>query len=266
MGRAQDRPYFVTYSHDMEDPGEIDVEAKTAIASREDPFGAMATELEFGVRTWWTAGFYLDSQVTDEDSALYTGYRFENRFKPIKGEHAINPVLYVEYENISGADKTILEIAGHDDADDLDEVNGVARRTHQHEGELRLILSSNVHSWNISENFITEKDLGHAPWEFGYAIGVSRPLRRDSGRACTVCAEKFVAGVEFYGGVGDTQLLALHDTSHYVAPVLGWELGNHLHLNFSTGFGTADESLTRIYRIGFVYEFEHLGSGAQGKE
>jgi len=28
--------------------------------------------------------------------------------------HAINPVFYVEYENTSGADKTILEVVGHD--------------------------------------------------------------------------------------------------------------------------------------------------------
>src|SRR5215469_16010728 len=104
--QAQDRPYFVSYSDDVEDPGEIEIESKTAIVGSRNPFGAMASEFEVGVRSWWTAGFYLDGQVTDEDSAVYTGFRLENRVKPLKGEHAINPVLYFEYENISAADKT----------------------------------------------------------------------------------------------------------------------------------------------------------------
>src|SRR5579859_2435510 len=195
-GRAQDRPYFVSYAHDMEDPGELDIESKTAIAGTRNPFAAMATESEFGVRSWWTAGLYLDGQVTDEDSAIYTGFRIENRLKPWKGEHIVNPILYVEYENISGADKTILEFVGHDAEDDMNGANDVARRKHQHEGEFRLILSSNVHTWNFAENFIAEKDLGHSPWEFGYAIGVSRPLRAVSVSPCTLCGSKFVAGVE----------------------------------------------------------------------
>lgn len=256
--QAQDRPYFVSYSHDMEDPGEAEIESKTALAGSSSPFGAMASEFEMGVRSWWTAGFYLDGQVTDEDSAIYTGFRFENRFKPLKGEHAINPVLYFEYESISGADKTLLEIAGHDGAEDIDIPNALGRRTHQHEGELRLILSSDVRSWNFSENFIAEKNLGHAPWEFGYAVALSRPLRAPSGRTCGMCPESLVAGVELYGGAGDTSSLTLRNTSHYVAPELGWNFSPRTRVSFSPGFGITSTSLTTIYRIGFVCEFEHM--------
>ena len=43
-------------------------------------------------------------------------------------EHMINPVLYVEYESISGADKTLLEVVGHDGQADLSEPNAEARR------------------------------------------------------------------------------------------------------------------------------------------
>jgi hypothetical protein len=255
---AQDRPYFVSYSHDMEDPGEVDLESKTAIVGSHSPFAAMASEFEVGVRSWWTAGLYLDGQVTDEDSAIYTGFRLENRLKPFKGEHPVNPVLYFEYENISEADKTILEFAGHDGRADMDTPNALARRTHQHEGELRLILSSDVRSWNLSENFIAEKNLGHAPWEFGYAAAVSRPLRAQSGTSCSLCAEKIVAGVELYGGAGDTSSLTLRNTSHYVAPVLGWNFSSRARVSFSPGFGLTDASFRSIYRIGFVCEFDHL--------
>lgn len=256
--QAQDRPYFVSYSHDMEDPGEAEIESKTALAGSTSPFGAMASEFELGVRSWWTTGFYLDGQVTDEDSAIYTGYRFENRLKPFKGEHAINPVLYFEYESISDADKTVLEIVGHDGQSDMDIPNALARRTHQHEGELKLILSSDLRSWNFSENVIAEKNLGHAPWEFGYAVALSRPLRAPSGKSCSMCAESIVPGVEFYGGAGDTSSLTLRNTSHYVAPAVGWNFSPRTRVSFSPGFGLTSTSLKTIYRIGFVYEFEHL--------
>ena len=176
---AQEKPYFVTYSHDLEEPGNLDIETKTALAQPDGStqYGATALELEYGVLGWWTSELYLDGQATSQDSTIFTGFRIENRFRLLMRDHAVNPVLYVEYENISGADKTILEVVGHDSQSDLAGPNGNARREHQHEAELKLILSSNIKDWNISENFISEKNLGHEPWEFGYAVGVARPLR-----------------------------------------------------------------------------------------
>lgn len=271
--RAQEKPYFVTYSHDLEEPGNLEIETKTALGrpGMGDHFGATASEFEYGVRAWWTSELYLDGQTTPADSTLFTGFRLENRFRPLMREHAINPVLYVEYENISGADKTVLEVVGHDGQSDLAEVNGVSRREHQHEAELKLILSSNLRAWNISENFIAEKDLNHAPWEFGYAVGVARPFREAfRGRECTFCAEKFSAGVEAYGGLGNIWSLTLGDTSHYVAPVVGWDLPGNMRLSFSPGFGYTGSSLNRVYRVGLAYEIPqflgrfHRESGRTG--
>ena len=59
------------------------------------------------------------AQTTGQESTLFTGFRLENRVRPLMREHVINPVLYVEYENISGADKTLLEVVGHDGQSDL---------------------------------------------------------------------------------------------------------------------------------------------------
>lgn len=260
---AQDKPYFVTYSHDLEEPGNLEIETKTALARPEggDRFGATAMELEYGTRAWWTTELYLDGQATSEDSTVFTGFRIENRLRPLMRDHAINPVLYVEYENISGADKTILEVVGHDGQANLAAPNGVLRREHQHEAELKLILSSNVRDWNISENFIFEKDLGHDPWEFGYAVGATRPLHSAaSARACTFCAEKFIAGVEGFGGLGDTFALSMRDTSHYIAPLIGWQLPKGARLSFSPGFGLTGTSLARVYRVGLAFEFEQVGN------
>ena len=259
---AQEKPYFITYSHDMEEPGNLEIETKSAIARPDgsNHFGSFTTELEYGVRAWWTSEFYLDGQSTAQDSTVFTGFRFENRFRPLMREHLINPVLYVEYENINGADKTLLEVVGHDGQSDLSEPNGDAREEHKHEAELRLILSSNLKAWNISENFIAEKNFAHDPWEFGYAIGATRPLRSlASARGCFYCADKFFGGAELYGGLGDTWSLSLHDTSHYMAPLIGWQLPK-FRLFFSPGFGLTDSSLDRIYRIGFAFEVNQIGS------
>jgi len=261
--RAQEKPYFVTYSHDLEEPGNLEIETKTALGRPDgaNHYGATAMELEYGAKAWWTTELYLDGQATARDSAIFTGFRWENRVRPLMREHWINPVIYVEYENISGADKTILEVVGHDGQADLADANADARKEHQHEGELKLILSSNLKNWNISENFIAERNLGHDPWEFGYAVGATRPLRTlSSGRECTLCADKFVAGVEAYGGLGNTWDLSLHDTSHYIAPLLGWQLPRGLRLSFSPGFGLTSSSLDRVYRAGVAMELPQVGS------
>jgi hypothetical protein len=262
LARSQEKPYFVTYTHDLEEPGNLEIETKTALAQPEsgNRFGATALELEYGLRAWWTSELYLDGQATGGDSTVFTGFRIENRLRPLMREHAINPVLYIEYENISGADKTILEVVGHDGQSDLAASNDVLRREHQHEAELKLILSSNLKDWNISENFIFEKDLSHAPWEFGYAVGAARPLRSaSSGRECVFCTEKWIAGAEGYGGLGDTFTLTTRDTSHYIAPLIGWQLPKGVRFSFSTDFGLTTPSLARVYRVGLAYEFEQVG-------
>lgn len=260
---AQEKPYFVTYSYDLEEPGNLDIETKTALAQPDGStrFGALALEFEYGVLAWWTSELYLDGQATAQDSTIFTGFRLENRIRPLMHEHLVNPALYFEYEDINGADKTLLEVVGHDGQSDLAGTNAEAREERKHEAEFKLILTSNVKDWNISENFIAEKNLGHSPWEFGYAVGTARALRSAStGRACTFCANRFMAGVEAYGGLGDTASLTLHETSHYIAPLIGWEAPKGLRISFSPGFGLTSTSLDRVYRIGVAYEFDQIGN------
>ena len=260
---AQEPPYFVTYSQELEEPGNLEVATKSAVgkpggATR---FGATALELEYGATAWWTSELYLDGQSTAKDSTIFTGFRWENRFRPLNREHFINPVLYMEFENISGADKALLEVVGHDAEDDLAGSNADSRAERKHEAELKLILSSYVKDWNISENFIAEKNLGHAPWEFGYAVGAARPLPGFANeRPCWYCASRIRIGAEAYGGLGDTGSLTLRDTSHYVAPVIGWQLPSRVRFSFSPGFGVTSSSLSHVYRIGIAAEFPQIGS------
>jgi len=259
---AQDTRYFVAYSHHMEEPGSLEIEFDTTYGTQKagNNFIAPWVELEYGATGWWTTEFYLDTQSTFNDSTLFTGFRWENRFRPLMREHWINPVLYVEYENISGADKTIKEVVGFDNQFDFPELNSELRKEHNHEIEAKLILSSDYRGWNISENFIAEKNLGHQPWEFGYAWGVSRPLRlAATSERCNFCTENFVVGAEMYGGLGTAARLTLSGTSHYFAPLVAWELPNGVSFTVSPGFGLNDNSHRLVLRWGVSYEISGFG-------
>ena len=159
---AQETPYFVTYSHHLEEPGNLEIELNSiyGVQKAGNDYIAQWVEFEYGAKAWWTTEFYLDWQGTFNDSALFTGFRWENRFRPLMREHWINPVLYVEYENTTAADKTMIEVVGFDNQADYGIPNSQAQMDHRHELETKLILSSDYKGWNISENFIAEKNLG----------------------------------------------------------------------------------------------------------
>lgn len=76
---------------------------------------------------WWTTEVYLEGLSTRRDSTVFTGYRWENRFRMLPREHWINPVLYVEFENINGANRSLLEVVGNDGASDLVGLNRETR-------------------------------------------------------------------------------------------------------------------------------------------
>lgn len=259
---AQESPYFVTYDHYLEEPGALEIGFNPVFAAQREgnDFLAADAEIEYGATAWWTTELYLDGQHTANDSTVFTGFRWENRFRPLELEHAINPILYIEYEDVNGADKVMKEIVGHDVEADHAEPNAEAREESERELELKLILSSTVKGWNIPENVIGVKNLAGEPWEFGYALGFYRPLAlKASVEPCSFCAENFVAGLEMYGGLGDTEEFGLDDTSHYVAPVLGWNLPTGLTLRLSSGWGLNDDSHRLLLRFGVSFEFTHMG-------
>ena len=144
----------------MEEPGNLEFAAKsiTGDPSGGNRFFAVADEFEYGVQAWWTTEVYLDGQATMNESAIFTGFRWENRFRVLPHEHWINPVLYLEFEDINGADKTLLEVVNHDAKDDLIAPNAEARQEKQREIEAKLILSSYFKGWTVAENFIAEKE------------------------------------------------------------------------------------------------------------
>jgi hypothetical protein len=260
---AQENPYIVAYDHYLEEPGNLEIEYFSTFGTQRGgkDFHAFWGEFEYGVTAWWTTELYLDGQTTFQDSTIFTGVKWENRFRVLKREHFINPVLYVEYENKNAADKILKEGEGHDVESDFLVSNAVARKDHIHEVELKLILSSTFKGWNFTENTLAAKNLSNSPWEFGYALGASRPLAlKASATRCTFCRQNFIGGVEMYGGLGDRHSFGLHDTSHYLAPLLAWNLPSGWTLRISPSFGLNDNSHQVLLRWGVSREITGFGS------
>ena len=261
---AQERtptPYFVAYDHYMEEPGALEIGTSPVLGRAHglNTFLGALNEFEYGARRWWTTEFYIDWQHTRHEGSLFTGFRFENRFRPFLEPHRINPILYVEYVHINGADKTLKEIVGFDGKEDLNVPNSDARQEHEREIETKLILSSDFGDWNLSENFIGEKNLHRGRWEFGYAVGVSRPLAASTGSRCAFCRERFGAGLELYGGLGTWGDFTLRGTSQYIAPLLFWTLPSETTIRVSPGWGLTDQSVKTLLRFGVSQEIDDIG-------
>jgi hypothetical protein len=258
---AQESPYFITYDHHLEEPGSLELSPNGVLGSSKggNTFAGSWLELEYGAKAWWTTEFYLEGQSTRHDSTVFTGFRSEHRFRVLAQEHRVNPVLYVEFEDINGANKTLKEFVGFDSKDDQAVPNAEARQERKREIETKLILSSDFNGWNLSENLIAEKNLQQGTWEFGYAVGLSRPLRlAATATACVLCRENFSAGFEAYGGTGTWHDLTLHQTSQYIAPTVAWNLPNGTTLKVSTAFGLTNNSHDSLIRFGISHEISRF--------
>src|SRR3954452_6896619 len=101
---AQESPYFVTYDHSMEEPGNLEISTRSTIGIQKQnlpTYWGQLMEFEYGVKGWWSSSLYLEGATQPHDATVFTGFRLENRFKLLKSEHKVNPILYFEYENIS---------------------------------------------------------------------------------------------------------------------------------------------------------------------
>jgi hypothetical protein len=258
----QEPPYFVTYSAALEEPGNLEIENQNIVAQPKNTnlFFAPTVEFEYGTTAWWTTEFYLQGQSTAHDSTVFTGFRFENRFRPLPREYWINPVLYVEYEDVNTADKSFLEITGNSSITTLQITNAKLRKEVERSIEGKLILSSNVKGWNLSENIIAEKDVNeNESWEFGYALAAARPLSLiGASRACTFCRQNIAAGAELFGGLGTRYNFGLKQTQQYAAPTVALNTPRGLTFKFSPEFGLNDNSAGVLWRFGVSYEIQQF--------
>jgi hypothetical protein len=178
--------------------------------------------------------------------------------------HWINPVFYIEFENINGADKALLEVVGNDGVADLTVPVAVARLEKRRELEAKLILDSSFKGWTLAENVIAEKDVRRGPYEFGYALGIYRRLSSATSPGhCNFCLSNIQAGAEMYGGLGTSAGFGLRNTSHYIAPTVAWTLSKGVTFKLSPNFGLTGTSVRFLVRFGVFAEFEDFGDAVK---
>jgi hypothetical protein len=236
---AQERPYFVTYNDRLETPGELEVSVLSTIGDvKESPnYFAPWIEIEYGVARRWTAELYLEGVAMHKDASAFTGWRLENRFRPFAGDHFLNPVLYIEYENVNEASRIQKEIVG--EGSQSRDPLGQLLHEHAHELEGRLIVSKYFRDWEVAGNAILEKNLSEDEGlEYGYAASASKRFGH------------LTAGLEVYGGLGVSNP-EFEQTRHFVAPILAWRLTKGSVVKGSVGFGVTDASERYLVRLGY---------------
>jgi len=62
-----------------------------------------------------------------------------------------------------------------------------------------------------------------------------------------------------YGVLGDRYNFGLHETSHYLAPVLAWNIPTGWTLRVSPAFGLNDNSHRFMLRWGIAHEISGFG-------
>ena len=242
---AQERPFFVTYDHHVEERGDLHVALAATSGLPKDGdrrYHSPWLEVEYGLTDRWTTELYLEGTTTPHDGSAFTGWRWENRFRPMKAYHRVNPVFYFEYESLNEASRIQKEIVGSGPLDFAPV--GELRHEHAHELEAKLILSSDVGRWNVAENFTMEKNLSQREGvEFGYSAGVSRR------------AGALTPGVEVYGGLGSTLGTGGEGLRHYIAPVLAWHAAPGT-LKVSVAAGLTAPSDRLLFRVSYSLEFK----------
>lgn len=268
-------PFFVVYDHHPENKGDVEVMLMTDYARARvgsDNIAQML-EIEYGVTDQWTTEFMIEGQKTMGDTWLYTGWRWENRYRLFKEELPINPMVYVEWENLNGATKYKMEVSGFKDLEPVE--NAEAKKEKERILETRLILGKDFGPMTIALNWINESDTRNK-WEtaYGYALGFSyafnpiyseRRLKENGGHnhqqhRTNYNVTQWVIGAEMYGGLGDTKSFGIKPDKqeHYIAPVIQmvWHLSNiMLHFNFSPAIGLTSASDKIIFRTSIGVEF-----------
>ncbi|MDO8683338.1 MAG: heavy metal-binding domain-containing protein [Armatimonadota bacterium] len=173
--------YFVTYNHHIE-KGEMELMIMTDLTEPAERTGEVGSylssmlELEYGVTEQYATELMLEGFFDfTHGFGKFTGFRWENRYRLHKEKNrGLNPVLYMEYEDLDPETRFKMEVSGREDGKgEPAELEGKRERIL----ETRLILSRDKGPYNYAFNWINETDTRRRGFtEFGYAIGMRRTL------------------------------------------------------------------------------------------
>jgi len=272
QARAGNEANFVLYDHHTDAKGETEINVFSDVSnavSGDPSYAAQLVEIEHSITDRWTAALYLEGDAIRGEGYDFAGWRLENRYRLFEYGAFLNPVLYVEYENLKPDHKYLLEVTGRTDTPEGPE-------TIKHEIESKLILGQDLtNRLDAAFNWINETNLDTGRWEFGYALGLNYALygeanqeaeehgqnrraeRTETSSNWTVKEMKI--GAEVYGGLGDSTLgfsLDPNVTQQYAGLNLRTEFTNGVEIMVGGAAGLTGESERGRLRLMLGYEFE----------
>lgn len=282
--------YFVTYNHHIE-KGETELMVMTdftepAERSADEKLGGYLSnmvELEYGLTEQLATELMLEGFIdTSYSYGKFTGFRWENRYRLNKDENWwLNPVLYMEYEDLDPKTRFKMEVSGREDG------KGEPAEEEQRERimETRLILSRDFGPLNVAFNWINETDMRRGGFtDFGYAVGVqytlrsheeheeaeheramAEPLHHEGYHHHEVASGKqtltsrfmpAAIGLELFGGLGNSRAFggSFEVQPHYLSPILMFHPSEHMMIHIGAAFGLTGVS-DDLVRTGVAFEF-----------
>lgn len=157
--------YFTTYNHHIE-AGELEVMLMSDFTQPSDPkrendghgdYFSQMLELEYAPTDQLAFEFMMEGyEDIENDQTKFTGFRYEGRYRLFQEEVPLNPMLYLEYEDLHLATRYKMEVSGwveppYEEDDEEPDRERIL--------ESRLILSQDIGPWNLAFNWINESDL-----------------------------------------------------------------------------------------------------------
>ena len=85
------------------------------------------------------------------------------------------------------------------------------------------------------------------------SVSAARCKLPASAHECAFCLEKFQAGAEMYGGLGDTDSFGTHLTSQYLGPTVNWTAPNGMTIGiFATVWAQQLQHPCVVSLLGFL--------------
>ncbi len=224
------RDYLFNQGYYTPKKGEFEVELYndynfTDLENSDEDSSKHQVELEYGLTNHLMLAYYEVYGWNRQDDFDRDELKVETKYRFFEaGELPVDIALYAEYVNPDGH-----------------------REIRSDEMELKLILSKNIGSWNVTGNFIGEREINqHDPWALEYTLGVSYPVH-----------PKVKLGLEIKETLGKNNNLGIHRADHefQLMPVVAASFTPHSRILFGPAFGLThaadDLQLKSIVEIEF---------------
>tara|TARA_R110001592_G_scaffold87572_5_gene258545 strand:- start:218 stop:1042 length:825 start_codon:yes stop_codon:yes gene_type:complete len=234
---------FILYNHHTADRGEKEIMFMYDVGQEADGsrYTAQMIEIEYGITDRWTTELMFEGQKSSGESFEFTGFRLENRLRLFDYGTFLNPVIYMEYEDLGEDTKYLMEVAGREDAAEHSKA-----RPRERVLETRIIIGEDItEKFDISMNWINESDLDTGVTAFGYAAGLNYATEPD-----------VKLGLEFYGGLGDSDkgvATRTKITQHYLGPNIMYKASKNVMVKIGGAIGLTDISQD-LFRFAIAYE------------